>query len=151
VDNESLVITSPDEDEEDSASNRSQFSNVVLRIITYPLLGIITSPPKTTYRGLFPPPPLHLSLVCGTHPAFTFPCVSGFPPPGGGGAFPPPLTISFSFYTSSVVVETLVIIPLRKNKCTFSPLNKYFRILQEILPSKEVYIPVHLISFKIDV
>jgi len=48
VDNESLVITSPDEDEEDSASNRSQFSNVVLRIITYPLLGIITSVSTTT-------------------------------------------------------------------------------------------------------
>jgi len=62
VDNESLVITSPDEDEEDSASNRSQFSNVVLRIITYPLLGIITSPPKTTYRGLFPFPPLSICL-----------------------------------------------------------------------------------------
>ena len=27
VDTESLVITSPDEDEEDSASNRSRFSN----------------------------------------------------------------------------------------------------------------------------
>jgi hypothetical protein len=139
-------------------------------------MGIITSPPKTTYlgrllqparldrgRGLLSPPflasgrhsPPPIPLWCaeptpsstswcgwaGTFkhqlrrwgPAplrrsssyLSFSLRPRVPPPGGGGGL---LTYSrdfLQFYTSSVVLETLVIIPLRMNKCTFSPLNKY--------------------------
>jgi len=81
----------------------------------------------------------HRMRRCGTAPlprSSSYLCFSsrfraspGSPLLEGGGAFPTSSRDFLYFHTSSVVLETLVIIPFRRNKFTFSSLNK------ELLPA----------------